>query len=93
MHKGIIGGCTMDFSQISPGEAFVLEFGVYSIVVFVAFGVGLEPRQGKTLGPALSPILVGVTVGLATFGTGSVHPGWSGACKLVATEHVNKELR
>lgn len=28
------------------------------VLIFIAFGVGLDPRQREVFGPALSPILV-----------------------------------
>jgi hypothetical protein len=50
-------------------------------LIFLGFGVGLDPRQGKTLGPALSPILVGVTLGYATLASSAAKPGYTGVCK------------
>jgi hypothetical protein len=84
--QGIVGGCTFDFSFISYGQAFVLEFGCYFAVAFLAFGVGLDPRQGQIFGPAYSPVLVGAVVALCSFGTGYVRPGWSGACESEMSE-------
>jgi len=50
-------------------------------LIFLAFGVGLDPRQGKTLGPALSPILVGSTLGFATLASSAAKPGYTGVCE------------
>lgn len=68
--------------MISYGQAYVLESGTSLAVIFLSFGVGLDPRQSQVLGAALSPALVGLTVGLASFATGFVKDGWYGAGKL-----------
>lgn len=91
--SGIVAGCTIETSLISYGEAYVLEAGTALVVIFVAFGVGLDPRQGQVLGPALSPVLVGLTVGLSTFGTGIVREGWYGACKLAESASMSCDTR
>ena len=59
-----------------------MELGAYLASIFLAFGVGLDPRQGQVFGPALSPILVGSTVALCQLGTIVVKQGYYGACKL-----------
>lgn len=48
--KGIIPGCTVDPSRVSVGQLFALEFVFVLIGLFMAFGVGLDPRQGKIYG-------------------------------------------
>jgi hypothetical protein len=40
--------------------SYVLETMTSFVLIFIAFGVGLDPRQREVLGPALSPILVGL---------------------------------
>jgi len=77
--SGVITGCTIDNSLISYGQAYVLETGAALAMIFVAFGVGLDPRQSQVLGAALSPVLVGLTVSLGIFATGFVKEGWYGA--------------
>jgi glycerol uptake facilitator-like aquaporin len=79
--QGIIPGCTIDPAQVSPGQLFALEYMYALGLIFLAFGVGLDPRQGKSLGPALSPILVGVTLGFATLASSAAKPGYTGVCK------------
>jgi glycerol uptake facilitator-like aquaporin len=81
VRQGIVTGCTINTSFVPIGQALVLETGTSLVVVFLAFGVGLDPRQGQVFGPALSPILVGLTVAFASFATGFVRKGWYGACK------------
>nr|OQO20219.1 hypothetical protein B0A51_11626 [Rachicladosporium sp. CCFEE 5018] len=75
---GVIPGCTVDPSLVSPGELFVLEYMFGLSLVFLAFGVGLDPRQGKVFGPSFSPILVGATLGLVTLAGAFVKPGYTG---------------
>ena len=75
-------GCTINTTLISYGQVYVLETGTALAVIFVSFGVGLDPRQSQVLGAALSPVLIGLTVALSSFATGFVKEGWYGACKL-----------
>ena len=64
-------------------------------LMFIAFGVGLDPRQRQVLGPSLSPILVclycmamevtnvckvGFTLAICTFSSGIARTGYLGAC-------------
>lgn len=41
---------------------YALETMTSFVLVFIAFGVGLDPRQREVFGPALSPILVSCIV-------------------------------
>ena len=81
MKQGVIPGCTVETAQVSPGQLFALEYMFALGLMFLAFGVGLDPRQGKNLGPALSPILVGVTLGFATLASSAAKPGYTGVCE------------
>ncbi|KAH7117755.1 MIP transporter [Dendryphion nanum] len=74
-----IPGCYIDTEIVTPGQAYVLETMTSFTLIFVAFGVGLDPRQRQVFGPALSPILVGITLGLCTWASGIVRVGYSGA--------------
>lgn len=76
-----IPGCTVNTAEVSAGQMFVIEYMFSQGLIFMAFGVGLDPRQGKVFGPALSPILVGRTLGLATFASIMMLPGYTGICK------------
>lgn len=58
-------------------------------MLFIAFGVGLDPRQSQVFGPALGPILIGFALGILTFMTGTMRPGYTGACEFPATENFN----
>ncbi|KAH7411787.1 aquaporin-like protein [Phaeosphaeria sp. MPI-PUGE-AT-0046c] len=74
-----IPGCYIDTSLVTPGEAYTLETMTSFVLVFIAFGVGLDPRQREVFGPALSPILIGLTQCLVTFASSIARPGYSGA--------------
>jgi hypothetical protein len=81
--QGVIPGCTVDPTQVSPGQLFVLEYMFSLGLIFLAFGVGLDPRQAKVIGPALSLILVGMVVGFSTLASAAAKPGYTGVCELV----------
>ncbi|PNY27207.1 Aquaporin PIP2-7 [Tolypocladium capitatum] len=73
------GGCFLDPSEISQGQAFLNEFVASFILLYLAYGVGLDPRQAVLFGPRLGPLLVGASLGLVTFGTSGIAPGYAGA--------------
>lgn len=74
-----LGGCYMNTSIITPGSAFAIETVASLCVVYLAFGVGLDPRQRLVVSPALAPILVGFAVGLVSFCSSFVKTGYFGA--------------
>ncbi|POR34188.1 Aquaporin PIP2-7 [Tolypocladium paradoxum] len=65
------GGCFVDASEISQGQVFLNEF-------FACF-ILLYPRQAVFFGPRLGPLLVGASLGLVSFGTSGIAPGYAGA--------------
>lgn len=73
------GGCWMFTDLVPTGDAFVIEFMTCLIMLFFAFGTGLDPRQRETIGPTLGPFMVGVSVASLSFGTGFVRYGYGGA--------------
>lgn len=73
------GGCWLFPDVVSVSAAFVVEIMACMILIFIAFGVGLDPRQARVIGPALSPFLVGMTLGTVSFGTGFARYGYGGA--------------
>ncbi|KIN03181.1 hypothetical protein OIDMADRAFT_40803 [Oidiodendron maius Zn] len=75
----LVGGCSVDTSLIPTRDIFALEFMADFTLIFLAFGVGLDPRQKGTFGPALGPILVGLVLGVLSFGTAIVRTGYGGA--------------
>lgn len=75
----VIPGCWINPTQISPGEAFVFEFMTCLTLLFLAFGIGLDPRQKTVYGPALAPFLIGVALAVCSFCGGVVRDGYTGA--------------
>lgn len=45
----------------------------------LAFGVGLDPRQSVVFGPKLGPFLVACALGLTSFSSVGLAPGYPGA--------------
>ncbi|KAL3469907.1 aquaporin-like protein [Aspergillus californicus] len=73
-----VPGCYIDTTQISTRSAFTIEFTTDFALIFLSFGVGLDPRQRAVFGPALGPVLVGSVLGMCTFFTGITRPGYTG---------------
>ncbi|KAK7185413.1 aquaporin-like protein [Paraphaeosphaeria sporulosa] len=76
---GFVPGCSVDTEVVTVGEAYAFETMTAFALLFIAFGVGLDPRQKGVFGPALSPILVGLALGLCTFASGVARVGYTGA--------------
>jgi glycerol uptake facilitator-like aquaporin len=74
-----VGGCWLFSNVVPPSNAFVIEFVFCLALLFMAFGVGLDPRQKQTIGPAMGPFLVGMTLGVLSFGSGFARYGYGGA--------------
>lgn len=72
------GGCFIFEDQVPVSSAFATEFMACLTILFLAFGVGLDPRQSAIFGPALAPALVGLTVGVLAFGFAFNQPGYGG---------------
>lgn len=64
---------------MSTGQVFLNEIFASFVLLFLVYGVGLDPRQTALVGARLGPLLVGVSLGLLTFATSGVAPGYSGA--------------
>ncbi|KAE9981096.1 hypothetical protein BLS_007869 [Venturia inaequalis] len=73
--SGIIPACTFDTSLISLSQVFVLETMTALTLMFMAFGVGLDPRQAPVFGPVLGPFLVGMALAVTSFCAAFVKPG------------------
>ncbi|KAG8926291.1 hypothetical protein FRC02_008994 [Tulasnella sp. 418] len=74
------GGCWRDPNgPVSVGQAVCIEFISTFCMLFVAFGVGLDPRQKELYGASFGPLLVGMTVGVITSFTSALQPGYTGA--------------
>lgn len=76
-----VGGCHIDTSMVSANDGLVIEFIACLILIFLAFGVALDPRQGKVFGPATGPWFVGVVLGITSWGTAFTREGYIGASK------------
>jgi glycerol uptake facilitator-like aquaporin len=74
-----VGGCWLYSDGFSVADAFVIEFMACTLLLFLTFGVGLDPRQRQLIGSALSPFLVGMTLGVLSFGTAFTRYGYGGA--------------
>ena len=75
------GGCSVDTNLVPVDEAFLLEFIYCLVLIFLSFGVGLDPRQGAIYGAALSPFLVGMVVFVVSWGSAFTRIGYAGACE------------
>ncbi|KAG2421206.1 hypothetical protein HFD88_000822 [Aspergillus terreus] len=82
----LVGGCTIDTNLVPVREAFVLEFICCLTLIFLSFGVGLDPRQVQVYGAALSPWLVGMVLGVVSWGSAYTRKGYAGACKTFAPD-------
>jgi len=75
-----VGGCFLfEDMGVSIGSAFTVEFMGSLLMLFIAFGVGLDPRQAELFGPALGPVLVGFAAGSTTLSFAFSKPGYGGA--------------
>jgi len=71
-------GCYIDSSSIPASQAFALETMGALFNLFLAFGLGLDPRNQGSFGPALGPFLVGFSSAVALFAGGIARPGYLG---------------
>lgn len=74
-----VGGCWLDPDIVPVREVFVVELIAATILLFLAFGLGLDPRQAQIVGPTLAPFLVGLASGTLAFSTGFTRYGYGGA--------------
>lgn len=77
-----VGGCHIDTGLVGVSDGLVIEFFACLILVFLAFGVALDPRQAKVFGHATAPWLVGVVLGIMSWGTAFTREGYIGASKI-----------
>jgi len=76
-YKG--GGCFISPGTVSSGEAFLIETMCSFVLLFLAFGVGLDPRQRVLFGMFAGPLAVGCSLGLVSFASAGLVPGYTGA--------------
>jgi glycerol uptake facilitator-like aquaporin len=72
-------GCYVDTNLVTPGQAFGMEFISSFFQLFLAFGLGLDPRNNSSFGPSLTPFLIGLSAALTLFSTGMARPGYLGS--------------
>ena len=73
-----VGGCFVFTDQVSVKSMLAMEFMGSLTLLFLAFGVGLDPRQRAVFGPALAPALVGLSLGVVSFGLSFARSGSGG---------------
>lgn len=74
-----VGGCWIDTELVPASNAFVIELMSCITLLFLAFGVALDPRQRVTIGPRFGPFLVGLTLGILSLLSGFARYGYGGA--------------
>ncbi|KAK6839800.1 MIP transporter [Apiospora arundinis] len=68
------GGCFYDSSVLEPTQVLLIEAVSCFILLFLIFGVGLDPRQAALFGPHLVPVLVGLCFGVVAFVSQGLSP-------------------
>jgi glycerol uptake facilitator-like aquaporin len=74
----IVPGCYIDSTLVAPAEAFAFESVMCFVQLFLAFGLGLDPRNGTAFGPSLAPILIGLSSAMTVFISSFARPGYLG---------------
>lgn len=90
-----VGGCHIDTSFVPPKDGLVIEFMACLVLIFLAFGVALDPRQAKVFGPAVGPWFVGIALGVVCWATAFTREGYIGAskCNKQQTQGTKKRKR
>ncbi|KIN09121.1 hypothetical protein OIDMADRAFT_48950 [Oidiodendron maius Zn] len=73
------GGCFLESNRVDSvtlGQAFLLELSFALVSIFLAFALGLDPRQATLFSPTVGPALVGLSVGMLIFASAGL--GFSG---------------
>ena len=65
-----IGGCS--FGNLPDASAFVLEFVYSFLLIFIAFGVAFDPKQGQIYGQFVAPWFIGIILALIIFMSGGI---------------------
>lgn len=73
------GGCFREPDSVTAGQALLLETVSSFAFLVLAFGVALDPRQQKLFGPLVGPLAVGCSLGLVSFASAGLVPGFTGA--------------
>jgi len=73
------GRCIREPGTVTEGQALLLETVSSFALLVLAFGVALDPRQQKLFGPLAGPFAVGCSLGLVSFASAGLIPGYTGA--------------
>lgn len=73
------GGCFREPGSVTAGQALLVETVSSFTLLVLAFGVALDPRQQKLFGPLGGPLAVGCSLGLVSFASAGLVPGYTGA--------------
>ena len=73
------GGCFRDPGTVTAGQALLVESISSFTLLFLAFGLALDPRQQKLFGPVIGPLTVGCSLGLVSFASAGLVAGYTGA--------------
>ncbi|KAM0793955.1 aquaporin-like protein [Usnea florida] len=73
------GGCFRNPGTIAAEQALLIETISSFALLALAFGVALDPRQRELFGPLGGPFAVGCSLGLVSFATAGLVPGYTGA--------------
>ncbi|KAB8288464.1 hypothetical protein EYC80_010129 [Monilinia laxa] len=73
------GGCLLETTSVSEGQAYLIESVLSCIMLIVSFGTALDPRQAQLFGPRLGPFMVACTLGIVSFSSINLAPGYPGA--------------
>ena len=73
------GGCFRDPGTVTAQQALLLETVSSFALLILAFGLALDPRQQKLFGPIGGPLAVGSSLGLVSFASAGLVPGYTGA--------------
>ncbi|KIW05788.1 uncharacterized protein PV09_03643 [Verruconis gallopava] len=71
-------GCYVDPNLVSAEQVFALETMGSLFVLYLAFGLGLDPRNKSNFSPATGPFLVGLSSAVALFAGGISMRGYYG---------------
>jgi len=71
-------GCYVDENIVAASQVLALETMGCIFVLFLAFGLGLDPRNRGSFGASLGPWLVGLASALALFAGGIATEGYYG---------------
>ncbi|KAL1411446.1 hypothetical protein Q8F55_002402 [Vanrija albida] len=73
------GGCFFDPATTTAGSVYLNEVISTFALLYLSYGVGLDPRQALLSGPKFGPFLVGATLGVMSFASSGMIPGYGGA--------------